>query len=64
MKKLIVVSISLLLVMTVAKVLFAAEEMTSSKTRQITGNVTAIDTGSNTVTGNSQEKRQGSYYQC
>jgi len=50
MKKLIVVSISLLLVMTFAKVLFAAKEMTSSKARQITGNVTAIDTGNNTVT--------------
>ncbi len=50
MKKLIVVSISLLLVMTVAKVLFASEGMTSSKARQITGNVIAIDTGKNTVT--------------
>lgn len=50
MKRLAVFVVSLFLVMTFAKVLFASEETTSSKARQITGNVTAIDTGNNTVT--------------
>ena len=50
MEKITIILLTLFLVMTFAKVLFASEETTSSKARQITGKVTAIDTGNNTVT--------------
>lgn len=50
MKKSIIILLSLLLVIAFGAMSFASEKTTSSKTRQITGNVTAIDTKTNTVT--------------
>lgn len=46
MKRIIIILISLIFVIVLVTIGFAA----SSKTRQITGNVTAIDTRTNTIT--------------
>jgi Cu/Ag efflux protein CusF len=50
MKRSIVIFMSLILFIILGTVVFASEKIASSKARQITGNVTAIDTKTNTVT--------------
>lgn len=50
MKKFTIILISFLLCAVFVTVALSAEKTVSSKTRQITGNVTAIDTKANTVT--------------
>lgn len=50
MKKLTIILLAFLLCAVFVTVALSAEKTVSSKTRQITGNVTAIDTKANTVT--------------
>ncbi|MCK5426306.1 MAG: hypothetical protein KAJ34_01320 [Thermodesulfovibrionia bacterium] len=56
MKRFALVLISLLFTFTTITGVFAADKTANSKTRQITGYVTAIDTKSNTITVNKKSK--------
>ena len=56
MKRFALVSMSLLFVFAVMTGVYAADNTDESKARQITGNVTAIDTKSNTITVNKKNK--------
>jgi Cu/Ag efflux protein CusF len=56
MKKLTIIFLALLLSVFFVTSAFSAEKTASSKNRQITGNVTAIDTKANTVTVEKKNK--------
>jgi Cu/Ag efflux protein CusF len=56
MKRFALVLISLLFTFTTITGVFAADKTANSKTRQITGNITSIDTKSNSITVNKKSK--------